>query len=215
MRDGNAGARVERQLLVQLFVAAALQRIALRLVDLFDRLHREIADGEAAHLARRRHVAIEQRRRRRQYRGDVVEAVAGVVDRQPFAGPHVDREEIANRVAVLGAVQAVHERAAGIRMLDRGAIERRFEKCDERSRAFGIGPRADRRRRHLTRAQLPRDFFPDLRMRRNVGEREVLQREPGGLEPIVVARHAVRVDEAGVFLRRRKRAHGWRWRLQV
>ena len=108
----HAGARVEGQVVVQLLVARPLVGIALRVVDLFDRFQREIADGQAADLARGRHVLVEQRRRRRQHRRDVVEPVAGIVDRQPFTGTHIHGKQIADGVAVLGAIQAMHRRAA-------------------------------------------------------------------------------------------------------
>src|SRR5262249_10068586 len=116
VRDGHAGARVERQVFAQLLVARRFVRIAFRVVDLLGRLQREIADGAAADPARRRQVAIEQRRRGREHRGDVVEAVAGIVDRQPLAGTHIDGQEIANGVAVLSAIQPVYRRAPRIRM---------------------------------------------------------------------------------------------------
>src|SRR5204863_145080 len=48
----HPGARIERQIVVQLFVAAALERIALRVVNVFGRLQRELADRQPAHLAR-------------------------------------------------------------------------------------------------------------------------------------------------------------------
>ena len=97
VRDGDAGARVERQVVAQSFVAAAFERVALRVVDLLDRLHRRIADGQTAHLVRRRQIAVEQCRRGRQHRRDVVESVTGIVDREPFAGADVDGQQITDR----------------------------------------------------------------------------------------------------------------------
>ena len=195
MSRDDAGARVERQIVVQPFVAAALQRIALRVVDFLDRLLRQVADREPAHFVRRRHVAVEQRGRGRQHRGDVVEAVAGIVDRQPLARSHVDAQQIADGIAVLRAVEAMRGRATRVRMRRRRAVDGLLEKRRERRRGWPIGPIPHRRRRHLARAHLPGDLLPDLCLRGHVGEIEVLKRETGRLRTIVVAADAVRADE--------------------
>ena len=204
VRDRHAGARVERHVLVQLLVPRALVRIAFRVVNLFDRLQRQIADRQAADPARRRHVPIQQRRRGREHRRDVVEPVAGIVDRQPLARPDVDREQIADGVAVLGAIQPVHRRAPRIRVGHRRAIDRLFQIGRELARDAGIRPRADGRRRHLTRSQFPRNFFPDVRVFRNARQFEGLQGKPARLEPVVVAGDAVGADQAGVVRRGRR-----------
>ncbi len=121
----DAGARIEGQIVADPLVARPLQRIALGVVNIFDRLQRDVADGEPADSARRRHVALEQRGRRRQHGRDVVEPVSGIVDRQPRARLDVDGQQVANGVAVLGAVQPMDRRAPRIRLRGRGRVERR------------------------------------------------------------------------------------------
>ncbi len=121
---------------LELLVADALERIARRLVDLFKRLRREIADGQPADPARGRHVALEQRRRGREHGRDVVESVARIVDRQPLARLDVDGQQIADRVAVLGAIQPVNRRPARIGVCRSRAVERRLEESGERGQLF-------------------------------------------------------------------------------
>ena len=133
VRDGDAGARVERQLVAQSLVAAAFERIALRVVDLLDRLHRQIADGQTAHLgapptdtdrAMRATSTAPPRCCRSRSR-----------NRRPAAirRADVDGQQIADGVAVLGAIQTMHRRAAGIRMSGRRAVQRGLEIGRERS----------------------------------------------------------------------------------
>ena len=93
------------------------------------------ADGEAADLAGRRQVLLEQRRRHAQHAGLVVEPVALVVGRQQVGDVHVHAEQVADRVAVLGAVQAVHRLESGIGLLPRLRLERALERRRERRRA--------------------------------------------------------------------------------
>ena len=66
------------------------------------------ADRQAADLARGRQILLEQRRRDAQHAGLVVEPVALVVGRQQVGDVHVQVQQVADGIAVLGAVQAVH-----------------------------------------------------------------------------------------------------------
>ena len=72
------------------------------------------ADGQAAHQPRDRHVPFQQRRRHRKHVADIVEAVARIVHRQRRPGLDIERQHVANRVAVLRAIQAMHGGPAGI-----------------------------------------------------------------------------------------------------
>ena len=87
-------------------------------------LHLGIADRQRADALRGGEVAVEQQRRRAQRRGDVVEAEVAAVVRQQRGHVDVERQQIADRVAVLGAVQAVDDVAAGRAAPGPGAIER-------------------------------------------------------------------------------------------
>ena len=199
MLDGDAGARVERQLVVQLLVPAALDRIALDVVNVLDRLLCEIADSQTAHLARGRHVSVEQGRRRREHRRDIVEPVAGIVDRKPLARPDVHGQQIADGVAVLGAVQPMNGRTAWIRIRDSRAVHCRFEIRDERAGNLRIGARADGRRRHFAGPQLPHHLFPHLSVFGYVRKPKALKRETRCLQSIAMASDAVGGDQSCVL----------------
>ena len=97
------------------------------------RRDRDRCDGSptasAADLRGRRDVALDQRRRDAEHVGDVVEAGRRIVGRQQRADVDVEREQIADGVRVLGAVQPVQRRRAGIgigaRPRDRAALRAR------------------------------------------------------------------------------------------
>ena len=65
------------------------------------------ADGQAAHLLRRGQVALHQRRRQLEHAGNVVEPVAHIVAGQERRDVEIEAQQIAHRVAVLDAVQAM------------------------------------------------------------------------------------------------------------
>ena len=170
-RESNGNSSLNRSL------RRALERVALRVVDLFDRLHRQIADGQTADPVRRRHVAIEQCGRRRQHRRDVVESVAGIVDRQPFAGPDVDGQQIADGVAVLGAIQAMHRRAARIRIATAARSSVVSRKVANAAAASGSGRVRTVDGGISPERTLRRTFSQTLAVFRNVGEAQILKRE--------------------------------------
>ena len=70
--------------------------------------------------------AFDQRRRHAEDVGVVVEPGCRIVRRQHRADIDVEREQIANDVGVLGAIQPVQGRRAGIGLQRRGAIELRL-----------------------------------------------------------------------------------------
>ena len=91
-------------------------------------------DRDAADLLRRRHIAIQQRRRQIADR-HVVEAVARFVGWQQRRGVDVEREQIADGVLVFGAREAAdRRRPPRIRLRRRRAIERRLQRRDHRRR---------------------------------------------------------------------------------
>ena len=100
------------------------------------RRHREAAD-----LARRRQVALHQRRRDAEDAGDVVEAVARVVGRQQLADVDVERQQVAHGVAVLRPAQAVEGlRAAGVGIRRGGGVQLPFEPGPELRVGRGLRP---------------------------------------------------------------------------
>ena len=120
------------------------------------------ADRELADFLRRGDITLEQRRRQ-VADGDVVEPVAGRIARQQRRGVDVERKQIANRVAVFGAVQPAERiGAAGIWRGNGQAVERGFQRGQRgRVRRF-VGP-PGALGRHLPRTQLADDLLPRVR----------------------------------------------------
>ena len=173
------------------------------------RRHRESAD-----LARRRQVALHQRRRDAEDAGDVVEAVARVVGRQQLADVDVERQQIAHRVAVLRPAQAVERlRAPGIGIGRGGVVELALEPGAELRVGSGLRARP-RTGRHRPGAQLADDLLPDLGVRGHVGhvDRARGQRQAARSQPVVVARDAVAVEQGALPGSRLRagRLDGWR-----
>ena len=155
------------------------------------------AHSEAAHAPRGAEILLEQRRRDAQHARDVVETEALVVGRQQGRGVEVQIEQVADRVAVLGAVQPV--RRLGPRV-DSGcgpAIEHAFERGGKGVERRGVGPRHALRRHHAA-VQLLQHFLPELCVEDAGGRVFVLQRQAAGLQPIAVAAHAVLLHQRAV-----------------
>ena len=148
-----------------------------------------IADRERADAVRGREVALEQRRRDDEHVRVVVEAVRGVVGRQQRRHVDVETEQLANRVRVLGAIQAPQRRASRARRQLR--VELAFEPRGEALVRLGIGPTLRGRRRHRARAQLAHDGLPHLRMRFDSSRVEIREREAAVEIGRVVAIRAV------------------------
>jgi hypothetical protein len=66
-----------------------------------------IADRQPADRRRGVEIRLEQRRRQRLRVGDVVEVRALGVERQPAAGVHVEREQVAHGTRVLGPIETL------------------------------------------------------------------------------------------------------------
>ena len=95
-----------------------------------------IADRQGADLLGRRQIALLQRRRDAQHVGDIVEAVRRIVGRQQRRDVDVEREHVADRVGVLGAVQAMEHRPAGIGRRRRRPIQLALEPADQLARRW-------------------------------------------------------------------------------
>ncbi len=108
-----------------------LREVAADEVFLVAVRHRRVADREPADLAGGRDVALEQHRRNAERARDVVEAEARVVGRQQRGCVDLEREQIADRIRVLGAIHAVQGGAAGIRLRRRQGVELGLEVGEE------------------------------------------------------------------------------------
>ena len=94
------------------------------------RRRRHIANRQTADLSRSRQIRLHQRRRQRQRPRDVVEPVRRIVGRQELRGVHFEREHVANRIRIFGAVEAVQARRR--QMGGRAAIEFILHPGDQR-----------------------------------------------------------------------------------
>ena len=189
VRDQNAAARAERQ---------AFDVVVLRGVrrDFEDFLARcvHVANREAADLARRRQIRFHQRRRHRQRAGDVVEAAGRVVGRQELGRVHFEREQVANRIRVLGAIHPVQ---AGRRQMGDGlGVELGLHPPNQRLHRVGI--RTTRvGRRHLAGAKLADDALAQLAVCTELREIELclVEHQSAGLHARVVAGDTVLIDQ--------------------
>ena len=192
--DRRAAARSERQAVE----AHVLRKIGPQTEGLRRRRDGRIANGDTADLAGRGHVAIQERRRHFQDAGDVVEAVAHVVGRENGRDIDVEREEVSNRVLVLGAIQPMDGLGStGIGAGRRVAIDLALEPRGQRVRARLVGP-WPAGRRHRAGSQLPNDFFPRLCVGRNIVQAGMVQHQTGDLRLLVVAADAVAIEECAL-----------------
>ena len=152
------------------------------------------SNSQAADAARGREVLLEQRWRYAQHAGDVVEPVALVVGRQQIGDVDVKVEQIANRVAVLRAIQAVHRLVARNRFAKRPTVERLFQRDGEGLERRLIRTRHALRRHHPA-PQLHDHFFPDVGVRSSVGGVHALERKASGLHARGVTGQTVFLDE--------------------
>ncbi len=179
------------------------------------------AGGEARYLPRRRQVPLELRGRDGEHLGVVVEpGVRRLVPGQQRLDVDLEREEVADGVAVLGAVQAVHRAGPpGVGVRGGRLVDTRRQPRGGRARLVPAGPR-QAGRRHRAGPE-PRDHaLPPL----GVGARPIhvrrVEREPRlpelGVEhrpgparrgdpALVVAAYAIPVQEAADRLRRGRR----------
>ena len=206
----EAAPRAERQVLAH---AAFLPPRVGNRVGLDGGPDRGVAEGEPADLLGRDHVAVEQDRGDRKHVGDVVEPVARLVGRQQRPLVDLQRQQVANRVAVLDTVQAVDGRAARIRVGRRGGVEGGLNDVGGVVVGLGVRPRAARRR-HRPAPQLAHDLLPGLDLAGDAADPrgvDGLQGQARLARAVVVARHAVPIEQCprrGIGFRRPCR----RWR---
>ena len=186
---------------------AILRLVLTDTVDLSCGRQAAISQRQRADTLRGRQVAFEQHRRHAEHVGVVVEARAGIVRRQHRGDVDVEREQIANGIGVLGAIQPVHERPTGIRSCPRRCIERRDQRRQQLVALGDVRPWHSRRRHHAG-ADFADYLFPDVRMRGDVGKLRAIERQPAGFQLVVVTGDAVGGDDCLYAEGRRRRATG-------
>ena len=156
--------------------------------------------GRPADLRGRRQVALHERLVQPEHPRDVVEAVAGVVGREQRGGVDVERQQVADDVRVLRAIQAVERfRAAGIRPRGGGAVELALQPREQAVVRRLVRPRPAGGRHH-SRPQLAQHALPERRVGADVRGVDRLQRDRHGAAPlpgVVVAGDAVAVEKGG------------------
>src|SRR5437762_924252 len=125
----------------------------------------------------------------------------------------VEREQVADRVLVFGAAQAMEQRElAGSGLSGGGAVDFGLEKCSKGIVGRGVGPgRAGWR--HGGRPQLSDRFFPVGGVRTGAWRLGRIDDETGGFEGGAVAGRAVFTKGGrGIFLRESGGGHQQRKR---
>ena len=193
--DRGAALRSERQVVAH---APVLHEQPRDVEILYHRLDAH-ADREPADLARGADVAVEEGRRHRQHARHVLEAfLIRLVGPEHRRRVDLEREQIADGVHIFAAVQSMDRDAARVRMARGGLVERFLERRDHRLVGRPVGTRRTGRR-HLAGAQLADDFLPGFgRLVHTVGINP-FERQPGGLQPFVVAHHTVLIDVGSRF----------------
>ena len=189
--DQRAAARAQRQPLE----VPLLRKVRRQVIDLDGGRRRRAPDRRAADLARRGQVAVDERRRHPEGGRDVVEPVARVVGREQLRRIDLNGQQVADRVGVLGAVQAMeHRRPAGVGVERGRAVEPGLEPAREPVVRLAIRTRPPHRG-HEAGPQLAHHLLPHLGTRRHVVHVQEVQRQAGGLEGLVVAGDAVAVEQ--------------------
>ena len=193
--DGAATARIQRKivagpLVIGRHAEGILEQVPGELVVVSDDAVRGLPRRQAGDLAGRVHVAVHQGGRDGEDVGDIVEAIAGIVDGQILAHIDIQGEKIANRIGVFRAVHAPKRGAAGIGIGFAQPVERGFQPVGEIGKLF-LGRPFHAARGHLAQTDAAQDFFPGgivdveiIRLQRQHGH-------AGGLHLVVVATRAV------------------------
>ncbi len=85
--------------------------------------HLRIADGHGTDALGRVHVSLQQQRRRFERRRNIVEPEFRAVGGQQVGDVNVDRQQVTNRVRIFGAIQTMHDIAAGRAVAFPGTVE--------------------------------------------------------------------------------------------
>ena len=135
--------------------------------------HRETADRPAG-----RQIPLEQRLGHPQHSTDVVEAEAGVISRQKVVDVDLEREQIADGVAILSPVQTMKgRRPSRVGPGRPRVIELGLEPGLERI-VRGVVRARPPGGRHQARAELAHDLLPFLGVRTDGRQVERVQRQP-------------------------------------
>src|SRR6185503_9912690 len=189
VRDDEAAARAERQALHVRLLAARRREVRLAAGARIGP-----ADGADRDLPRGADVLLHERRRHLEAGRDVVEVLDLFVLRQELDGVDLEREQVADRVAVFLAIQTVrHDRLIAV-VRDRGLVERVLKPYDERLEPLLVGTRLFRRR-HRVAAQLAHGHLELLGMLRDALGLDLLEVEAAGEIGGVVAIGAIALDE--------------------
>ena len=156
------------------------------------RRRRRVAEGQARNLAGGGNVRFDERRRHGQGPRHVVEAPARVVCRKELGRVDLEAEQITDRVRVLGAIQTMEPGRGQVG--DGVSIELVFQPGNQRLAHGRLGP-GHARRRHHAGPKLPHDLFAYLRLIAEAGQIKCVQRETRGLDRLVVAGHAVLIED--------------------
>ena len=152
------------------------------------------SDGQAADLVGGRDIPV-QECRRQVADIDVVEAVAALIRGQERGGVDVERQQISDRVLILGSIQAPQRfGATRTRMCGCRRIERPFQPRQHRQ-AVGLRRLRYVVRRHDARVQLADDRFPQFGLRLGPGHVHLVQAQAASLQAVVVAGRAVASEE--------------------
>ena len=170
--DQHAAARAERQP----FDVLGLRDDGADRVGVRARLGAGIADGELGDPQTGGQIALEQQRRGGERGGDVVEPEVAAVARQQIRDVNGDAEQIANRVRVFGAVQAVQHVSARVVLLRGRRVEARDERRPEPGQLLVAGRRRSLRR-HRAHTELLDHALPGRRVRTGIGEIGLVERE--------------------------------------
>ena len=149
-----------------------------------------LAGRQGADPSCRCEVRLQQRRRASQRVRDVVEPEGGVVGRQQRGDIHIESQQIADGVGILGPIQAVQHAAPRPRLPGHGRVEAGFKRGDGPLVGRGIGP-ARPQRRHHAQPQLANHLFPGVRVRAHVVQLQRVDRESASGEPLIVAADTV------------------------
>jgi hypothetical protein len=124
---------------------------------------------------------------------------------QQLGDVHVQRQDVADGIAVLGAIQAADWIDAARRRIERGgAVQRRFERRNQPVKRGVVGARRTGRR-HGSRSKLADDMFPEPGVAGRVRRVRRIERDAAGLRPLIVATDAILRDELAFGRGRRRR----------
>ena len=163
-----------------------------------------VTDRQPADLRGGGQVRLHQGGREQLRVGDVVEVRALRIERQVVAGIDVERQQIADRLRILGPIQPLERPSS--RRYRLGLVHLRFERLGERGQHGRIGAAAPGRR-HLPGPELANHLLGGVAIGGGVVNGVTLEREVAGLGAVAVTSHA----GAGNYVLRRCRL-SWRSR---